>query len=72
MKRTTTLKISRATSDDKKLFPFIRIKGRWLEKLGWTIGEKVNVEADKLEIIIRKMQNEQAQDSGGVSCEIHS
>lgn len=36
--------------------PYIRLKGRWLEQLGWQVGQKVTVEASESAIIIHKKE----------------
>ena len=36
----------------KKPYPFIRLQGRWLERLGFAVGDKVSVTAGEGVIVI--------------------
>ena len=36
----------------KKPYPFIRLQGRWLERLGFAVGDKVSVTAGERVIVI--------------------
>lgn len=38
-----------------RFFPFIRLRGRWLENMGWFPGQIIEVTATKEEIVIRKV-----------------
>lgn len=40
------------TNGNKKPYPFIRLQGRWLEKLGFAVGDKVTVTAGEGLIVI--------------------
>ena len=40
------------TNGNKKPYPFIRLQRRWLEKLGFAVGDKVNVAAGEGLIVI--------------------
>ena len=40
------------TNGNKKPYPFIRLQGRWLERLGFAVGNKVSVAADEGLIVI--------------------
>jgi formylmethanofuran dehydrogenase subunit D len=40
------------TNGNKKPYPFIRLQGRWLERLGFTVGDKVTVTAGDGRIVI--------------------
>ena len=37
---------------NKKPYPFIRLQGRWLERLGFSVGDKVTVTAGEGVIVI--------------------
>ena len=37
---------------NKKPYPFIRLQGRWLERLGFAVGDKVTVTAGEGVIVI--------------------
>ncbi|MCT4687060.1 SymE family type I addiction module toxin [Vallitalea sp.] len=38
---------------DFSTYPLIRLQGKWLEKLGFNIGDKVQVIEDKEQLIIK-------------------
>ena len=40
---------------DGKHYPLIRLQGKWLEELGFKVGEKVVVVADERSIVITKI-----------------
>ena len=40
------------TNGNKKPYPFIRLQGRWLERLGFAVGDKVMVTAGEGKIVI--------------------
>ena len=40
------------TNGNKKPYPFIRLQGRWLERLGFAVGDKVTVTAGDGRIVI--------------------
>jgi toxic protein SymE len=40
------------TNGNKKPYPFIRLQGRWLERLGFAVGNKVSVAAGEGLIVI--------------------
>ena len=40
------------TNGNKKPYPFIRLQGRWLERLGFAVGDKVTVTAGEGLIVI--------------------
>jgi len=56
------LTISRKPSGNPD-HPYINIGGKWLEKNGFTIGEKVLVEAKKVNIRIRSIKFTEQEDS---------
>jgi len=70
--RNSILKVD-AISGNAGLYPHIRLKGRWLERLGWKIGSEVHVRAKKDSIIIMRcpvvggIQDERGDDSSEVS-----
>ncbi|WP_458785184.1 SymE family type I addiction module toxin [Vallitalea sediminicola] len=39
--------------NDFSTYPLIRLQGKWLEKLGFNIGDKVQVTCDKEQLIIK-------------------
>lgn len=41
-----------------RFFPYIRLRGRWLENMGWLSGQIIEVTATKEEIVIRKAKGE--------------
>lgn len=47
------LSISSMSSKNCKSIPSIRLQGKWLESLGFLAGEKVIVEQNEGEVIIR-------------------
>lgn len=51
MKRN--LKIYYSYNQDNKN-PLIMLKGKWLEKLGFQIGDRIEVECKKDKIVIKK------------------
>ena len=53
MRRLTVGRISR-----RRRFPQIRIQGKWLERLGWQIGDKVEVLEDGKETVLRRIHVE--------------
>ena len=40
------------TNGNKRPYPFIRLQGRWLERLGFAVGDKVTVTAGDGRIVI--------------------
>jgi HSP20-like domain of unknown function (DUF1813). len=44
--------ISSVTSNKKEI-PFIRIKGAWLEKLGFTTGKKMIIEESRGKLVLK-------------------
>lgn len=53
-----TLTVSSITNysrvkNDFSTYPLIRLQGKWLEKLGFNIGDKVQVIEDKEQLIIK-------------------
>ncbi len=52
--RKITISYSRFETMEKiERVPFIRLQGKWLTTCGFTLGEKVTVEADHKKLIIR-------------------
>ncbi len=64
MNRFRKLKIQRKYRSrvwDNTTVPEIRLEGRWLEKLGFTVGEQVQIEQqhNKLTITLHKNEKEE-------------
>lgn len=64
--RQLTVSYVRYDSEFGDKLPYLRIKGRWLAKLGWQVGLKVSVEASESAIVIRKKETCHDQASEGV------
>jgi len=47
--------------NNKKYVPLIQIRGEWLERLGFKIGDTVEVEYDDNKIVIKKSPKQGAQ-----------
>jgi hypothetical protein len=41
---------------DRQEFPFIRLRGKWLQKLGFQIGQKITVEESEGQLIIKVLK----------------
>jgi len=52
--RESSLKVESIMAKSGFLFPHIRLKGKWLEKLGYRVGSKVTVKACADAIVIMK------------------
>lgn len=66
------LSVSRKATGTPDNFPFINLSGKWLEKLGFTIGEKVLVQTKKGNIQIRAINftdQEEGSDCAFKVCE---
>ncbi len=52
--RTRKLTVSYIYSDPEegRPYPFIRLQGRWLEKLGFAIGSRIEVSGDDGVVVI--------------------
>jgi len=48
-----------------RFYPKIRLEGLWLEKLGWVIGERVEIAESPEEIVIRKTKGEIQEGENG-------
>jgi toxic protein SymE len=58
--RRLTVSYTYSDSESDKPYPFIRLQGRWLERLGFAIGSKVEVRADEgLLVLVLENTNEQ-------------
>ena len=44
-------------------YPKLQLQGRWLEKLGWEIGTKVEITETPEEIVIRKLTSQENTES---------
>lgn len=53
--RKLTVSYINNNSDNPASVPYLRLRGLWLEKLGWEIGDKVEVQASEEEIIIKRI-----------------
>lgn len=42
------------TYNKEKIYPLIMLKGAWLEKLEFQVGDKIEVECKKNKIVIKK------------------
>ena len=51
------LSISAVSVYNSKEAPFIRLQGRWLEKLGFEIGKKVTVEESQGRLVLEVIDN---------------
>lgn len=58
MRKLTVGYMSYPDSREPNVYPKLQLQGRWLEKLGWEIGTKVEVTETPEEIVIRKVQPE--------------
>ena len=47
------------TNGNKKPYPFIRLQGRWLERLGFAVGDKVTVTAGEGRIVIVSVKKDE-------------
>ena len=47
------------TNGNKKPYPFIRLQGRWLERLGFAVGDKVAVTAGVGKIVIVSVKKDE-------------
>ena len=47
---------SRYQTTEQRAVPFIRIRGRWLKRLGYRIGERIVVEAHGNQLIISRQE----------------
>jgi len=56
-KRTLTVYYNYQKNHD---VPLIRLQGKWLENLGFYVGNQVEVEEEKGLLLIRAIQNDQA------------
>jgi hypothetical protein len=43
---------------NRKEYPFIRLQGKWLERLGFGIGRKIIVEERKGELLLKLAQSD--------------
>jgi len=50
-----------------QLFPFIRLSGKWLGRLGFSIGTKIEVEASPGRLVLRAVP---ASRSSELACEV--
>jgi len=51
--------------NNEKPYPFIRLQGRWLERLGFSIGSRVVIAAGEEILIIIPAQGGKKQEGGG-------
>ena len=47
------LTISAVSVYDRQEFPFIRLRGKWLQALGFGIGKKITVEESEGQLILK-------------------
>ena len=47
------LTISSVLASDRREVPFIRLRGKWLQVLGFGIGQKITVEESEGQLILR-------------------
>jgi len=47
------------TNGNKRPYPFIRLQGRWLERLGFAVGDKVTVTAGDGRIVIAPIKKDE-------------
>lgn len=52
------LTISAMSAYSRKEAPFIRLQGRWLEKLGFEIGKRVTVEESPGRLVLKVVKDE--------------
>lgn len=52
--RDSVLTVDAIPGNANSMYPHIRLKGRWLERLGWKIGSEVHVRAKQDSIIIMR------------------
>ena len=62
--RSLTISYSYGPNNEKP-YPFIRLQGRWLERLGFPIGAKVIIAADNGILVIIPAQEGEKQERGG-------
>lgn len=47
------LTVSSVSAADRREVPFIRLRGKWLQGLGFGIGQKITVEESEGQLILR-------------------
>ena len=47
------LTVSSVSAADRREVPFIRLRGKWLQVLGFGIGQKITVEESEGQLILR-------------------
>ena len=52
------LTVSSLSSSDRQEVPFIRLRGKWLQALGFGIGKKITVEASEGRLILRVIKED--------------
>lgn len=45
---------------DRQALPFIRLRGKWLQVLGFGIGQKITVEESEGQLILRVVKEDHA------------
>lgn len=56
--RIRVLTISALTVSGRPEVPFIRLRGKWLQNLGFQIGQKVTVKESEGQLIIRVIKED--------------
>jgi hypothetical protein len=52
------LTISAVSVYDRLEFPFIRLRGKWLQALGFQIGQKITVEESTGQLILKVLKED--------------
>lgn len=52
------LTVSSLSASDRREVPFIRLRGKWLQALGFGIGKKITVEASEGRLILRVIKED--------------
>lgn len=54
MSQSKILKVYKSYDNQNKVIPEIRLKGHWLQKIGFTEGCEITVDVQKEEIVIKR------------------
>ena len=63
-KRLLTVSYLPEGGSSNKHVPFLRMRGQWLRRIGFEIGDRVEVELRDGEMVLRKQINEPGKENG--------